>query len=454
MRSNLVKLLKDNHSISLLTNVSVAFGGFLTFMILVRSYSTESFGLWVLYLAPLTFAEMLKTGLIKTAVVRYLSGADDSEKKQIIGSGWILGLILTTIISILIFAALLLFPQQIKNSSYYLFFLYYPIYTFVSLPYSNTIGILEAGQKFLEIFFIRTLSTGLFLIIVIINYFIPQHDISTLVVAHIIVHICVSVVTILKGWDGLRNVTRATRNKLSCLLNYGKYSVGTVLGSNLLKSSDTIIIGLSSLGPSAAALYSVPLKLIEIMDIPLRSFVLNAFPKMSQASLRGDNDLVKRLFYQYSGGISLIFIPGIIFCLIFAKYLILIIGGEQYVQSQTAIILFQIFAFYSLLLPIDRFCGITLDSINKPNLNLVKVLIMATLNIIGDLIAVFIFNSLIGVAIVTVLFTIVGQFIGYRFLRNEIRIEYHQIFIQGYGFLLQSTKGFFKSNQQIGNKQK
>jgi O-antigen/teichoic acid export membrane protein len=395
---------------------------------------------------------MIKTGLIKTAVVRYLSGADDIEKKQIIGSGWILGLILTTIVSILIFAILLIFPQPIKNSAYYLFFFYYPIFTFVSLPYSNTIGILEAGQKFLAIFFLRTLSTGLFLIVVTINYFIPKNDISIIVVAHIIVHVIVSVVTIFRGWDGFKEITRATRTKLSCLLNYGKYSVGTVLGSNLLKSSDTIIIGLSSLGPAAAALYSVPLKLIEIMDIPLRSFVLNAFPKMSQASLRGDNDLVKRFFYQYSGSISLIFIPGVIFCLIFAKYLILIIGGEQYVQSETAIALFQIFAFYSLLLPVDRFCGITLDSINKPKLNLVKVLIMASLNIIGDLVAVFNFNSIIGVAIVTVLFTIIGQFIGYRYLRNEIKIEYHQIFVQGYEFLLQGTKAFFKSNQQSRDK--
>ena len=238
----------------------------------------------------------------------------------------------------------------------------------------------------------------------------------------------------IKGWDGIGYIFKASIEKIKYLLNYGKYSVGTMLGSNLLKSSDTIIIGLSPLGTTAVALYSVPLKLIEIMDIPLRSFVLNAFPKMSRESIKGNNHEVRTLFYQYAGRTTFLFIPGLMLCLLFAKNMIYLIGGEQYVESQTAIILFQIFSLYSLLLPIDRFSGITLDAINKPNLNLVKVLIMAAMNIAGDLLAVFLFQSLTAVAVVTVIFTLFGQIIGYQFLRKELNIEYKRIFSEGYFF--------------------
>jgi len=447
MRSNLVKLLKDNHSISLLTNVSVAFFGFVTFLILVRTYTTESFGLWVLYLAPLTFAEMIKSGLVKTSMVRYLSGASDVEKKQIIGASWILSVTITSIIVVLMLSALLIFPHVLKNSSYHFFFIYYPFYAYLSLPMTNALGILESGQKFAQIFILRFLSTSLFLVFVIINTFLPLKNISTVIIVHFIINAVISIVSILKGWSGIGYLKKATREKFTCLLNYGKYSVGTMLGSNLLRSSDTIIIGLSPLGPSAVALYSVPLKLIEIMDIPLRSLVINAFPKMSRASIMGDNNQVKRLFYQYSGGTTLFFVPGLIICVIFAKFLILLIGGDQYVESETAIVLFQIFAVYSLLLPIDRFSGITLDSIAKPNLNLFKVLIMAALNIVGDLIAVFVFNSLIGVALVTVIFTMVGQIIGYNFLRKELNIEYRLIFYLGFEFFVTRIKEFFKTTK-------
>ena len=447
----MVKLLRDNHSISLLTNVSVAFFGFLTFLVLVRTYSAESFGLWLLYLTPLTFAEMIKTGLVKNSIVRYLSGADETEKKQIIGSGWILGLSLTTILALVVVLTNIFFHEPIKGSSYQLFFIYYPFYTFLSLPLTNTLGILEARQNFPVIFLLRSLSTALFFAFVMVNFFVPRQSISDIIVGHLIVNTFVSALTIAKGWGGISYFSTATKDRIKSLLNYGKYSVGTVLGSNLLKSSDTIIIGLSPLGPASVAMYSVPLKLIEVMDIPLRSLVMNAFPKLSQASIKGDYQLVKRLFYQYSGSTSLLFIPGLIICVVFARYLILLIGGEQYVQSQTVIILFQIFVFYSLLLPIDRFSGITLDSINKPNLNLIKVLIMATLNIIGDLISVFVFKSVIGVAVVTVFFTLIGQYIGYRYLKRELNIEYHLIFISGYEFFVHSIRKFFKTNHQISD---
>ena len=152
MRSKLVTLLKDDHSISLLTNVIVAFFGFVTFFILVRTYSTRDYGFWVLYLTPLHFTEMIKLGLIKTSMVRYLAGAKYNDRVQIIGSGWILSFTIAAMVVSLLIIAVLVFPHQIENSSYQLFFYYYPIYAIFSLPYSNAIGILEADQKFRAIF--------------------------------------------------------------------------------------------------------------------------------------------------------------------------------------------------------------------------------------------------------------------------------------------------------------
>jgi O-antigen/teichoic acid export membrane protein len=54
-------------------------------------------------------------------------------------------------------------------------------------------------------------------------------------------------------------------------------------------------------------LYSIPLKLTELQQIPLRSFVATAFPKMSKASLHNQIDEVKAysipiqgvIFYRY-----------------------------------------------------------------------------------------------------------------------------------------------------------
>ncbi len=81
-----------------------------------------------------------------------------------------------------------------------------------------------------------------------------------------------------------------------------------------------------------------------------------------------------------------------------------------------------------------------LDSINKPGRNLIKVSFMVIANVIGDLIAVFVFKSLISVAIASVCFTIIGVFIGFYFLNKELVISHMKIFSSGIEFYKNSWK--------------
>jgi hypothetical protein len=91
--------------------------------------------------------------------------------------------------------------------------------------------------------------------------------------------------------------------------------------------------------------------------------------------------------------------------------------------------------------------GIGLDSVNRPDLNFLKVLYMAIMNVVGDLIAVFVFKSLAGVAIGSVIFTIFGVWIGIIYLDKEIGLKIGKIFSSGYSFygrLYQTMRGMRK----------
>ena len=141
---------------------------------------------------------------------------------------------------------------------------------------------------------------------------------------------------------------------------------------------------------------------------------------------------VRKTFYAYSGAITLLFVPVSIICFVFAEELILLLGGKEYssVLPQLTLI-FRIFTLYTLLLPIDRFTGVLLDSINKPALNLNKVIVMTLANIVVDLIAVFVFESLVWVAVGTVIFTLIGIFLGFHYLGREIQVQSKRIFPEG-----------------------
>ena len=206
-------------------------------------------------------------------------------------------------------------------------------------------------------------------------------------------------ICLLNSWDGFKLIRKSNRATVKTLLNFGKFSTFTLIGTNLLRNADILIISISPFGSTAVALFSIPLKLTELQQIPLRSFVATAFPKMSKASLEGKINEVQSLFNVYSGALTYLFFFGSLVTFIFAKQFIILVSGYQYLDFNTTnidiVLIVRILSIYGLLLPIDRMTGIGLDSINRPNINAFKVLIMLITNIIGDFIAIYIFKSII-----------------------------------------------------------
>ena len=80
--------------------MSVAVFAFISFMLLVRSLDPVIYGEWVLFIVLGNFVEMLRFGVTRTAIIRFLSGANKIDRIKLLGSNWYIGLIATIIISI------------------------------------------------------------------------------------------------------------------------------------------------------------------------------------------------------------------------------------------------------------------------------------------------------------------------------------------------------------------
>lgn len=455
MKNILKKLVYEDNFLSLAGNLTISFFGFAGFALLTRSFPMEEFGKWVLFIASFAFIEMFRLGITNTAIVRYLSGVTHEERIKFIGSNALIGLVATIGIGIVLVICYLLFSTPIKNAGYDLFFIWYPILALVNLPMNTAIVIMQADQKFGRIFFVRLLEGGSFFLLLIINFLFLKLTLVQLVCAMIIINFLVSGVCIYKGWDGMRFIPKATKQSNKTLLDFGKFTTFTLIGTNLLRSTDTFIISFSPLGTAAVALYSIPMKLTELQQIPLRSFAATAFPKMSKASINHKVQEVKELFYTYAGAMSYLFVFISIFVFIFADLFVLILGGKQYLGTDpvtgfNATTIVRIFTIYGLLLPIDRMTGVGLDSVNRPNKNFIKVLYMVIINLIGDLIAIFIFKSLTLVAVATILFTSIGIWVGFYFLNKELKLEFFQIFKFGITFY-QSLLDKFRNRKNVLN---
>jgi O-antigen/teichoic acid export membrane protein len=439
MKRTVKKLVKEDNFLSLAGNLVIAFLGFAGFALLARSYKPEVFGEWVIFISSGSFIEMFRFGITNTAIIRYLSGANDEDRAQFIGSNWVIGLIATIFICIVLVACNLLFHESIQNAGYGLFFSWYPILVFINLPYNTALVILQADLKFDKMLWIKTIYSGGFFAVLVANYIFLNLSLTQLVWANIAVNLLASVICLIWGMDGFSYIAKATRHKIRTLLDFGKYTTFTLIGTNLLRSADTLIISLSPLGTAAVALYSIPIKLTEIQQIPLRSFAATAFPKMSKASIHGKIDEIKKLFYTYSGAMTYLFVFVSLFTFVFAEFFVLVLGGKQYlgidpVTGFNTVLIVRIFSVYGLLLPIDRMTGIGLDAINCPDKNAIKVFVMVLFNVIGDLIAVFIFKSLALVAVGSICFTIIGVWVGYYFLNKQLDLRFSRIFSEGVEF--------------------
>lgn len=439
MKLPIKKLFQEANFLSLAGNAIVAVFGIVGFAIMARSFETKVFGEWVLFISSVAFIEMFRFGVTNTALVRYISGADEEDRFQLIGSNAVIGFLVACGISFLLFIVYQLFKTPLDAAGYRLFFTWYPLIVFLNLPYNAALVILQADMQFGRILLLRLIESVVFFTIQWINFLIFRWELDVLIWGYMISIVGTSIYAIIKKWDGLRHYKRATRATNKKILDFGKYTTFTLVFTNLLRNADAFLISLSPLGTAGVALYGIPMKLNELQQLPLRSFAATAFPRMSKASMQEDTPEVKRLFDIYSGALTYLFIVMSLLIFIFAEFLVTLLGGAQYEGMNaslgvSAANILRIFSLYGLLLPLDRMTGVGLDSVNKPNKNMVKVMFMVVTNIIGDLVALFVFQSLEMVAMASVLFTFIGIVLGSYYLKMEFPIRIKDIYREGFLF--------------------
>lgn len=418
-------LLKNSSNLhSLLGNIIFAGFSMVLFIMLARFTDKELYGRWVIFITALGLLDMLRIGLAGTGAVRAISTSTGLTQNHAIGTSYHLNILTTLAISILFVPAYFLL-EPIAGDNYYLpILLFYPLCSFASLPHMQATNYSQGIMNFRNVMIIRG-AVGFFnLLCMGVYIYFYDETLTGLILMYSLSDLLVSMYSIIKGWDGWRNLKYFNRSVLRELLHFGKYSTAISIGSSLLRSSDTFIISLSTvLGAPAVAIYAIPMKLVEMIEIPLRSFAATAFPKLSAGFNERSTSFI-RDFNSYLTYSVLMLVPVVILLPLLSEWVLLFFGGDQYIDAlKTQKNILYIILFYILLLPFDRFIGVALMAINKPELNFYKLLIMLLLNISFNLIAVFVYQSLELVALATVLFTTTGALTGWQMLVKHTDIH-------------------------------
>lgn len=388
----------DNFTV-LIGNLSASAFGLVTFMLLARSLSKQDFGEWALFISAAGVLDLMRSGLVRQALVRSITiEKDEKRKEEILSSASLLTLFISIGAAIVTYLAGFFIAEYTLAS----FFKYYPLLALASAWNNFDTYQAHAEGKYKRMNSVRLAINFIFILVVIYGAF-HKPALEFYFIAYLATNGLVSLYSYFTSIIH-HSIKCANIHDLKDLLQYGKHSFVTLTGANLLKSADSLIIGWL-MGKEAVAIYAIPLKVLDLVEIPLRGFVMTGFRKL--AASYANNDIIgfrQHLFQNIKRMSALAFVGGaIMFC--FPDPFIKILGGEGFSESN---LLLQIFVLPLILLPLDKFIGVSLDAINQPKTNAIKVWIMVTVNIMGDIAVIYWIGELWAVATVTMLNIVAG----------------------------------------------
>lgn len=419
--------IRNRHFHSLLGNVVMAFFNVLSFSLLVRMLPLSAFGEWVLFIGTYNILDQVRTALLQSGLIKFYAGVEEEAGRRVTGAAWYISLILTlgyVLLSFVVYFA----AYPLFNDTWHFFIRWLGILTLCSLPMNFATWVLQAEHRFEKIVLVRLVQNGSFLLMLSALFLLSQVNIRNVLYAYSASMLLASVYCLLRKWTRVRSIFFRTKAQAMELFRFGRHIVGSMVSSSLLNYSDTLVIR-TLLNPAAVAIYSIPQKFMEVIEIILRSFVATAQPTLSSAANRHDYPAVARAFAKYTGTVTLLILPFIIGLFLFTQPLIIILADRAYLGATDIV---RIILLSAILWPIDRFVGVTLDMINLPNINFYKNFLKLILNVACDILFVWMFTDIRSVAVASLLNVIFAVAFGYYFLKQRLDIRLRDVWELGW----------------------
>lgn len=425
----LLSIFKNMHFQSLLGNAVMAGFGMITLAILYRGLSVTDLGIYIFFLAAIGLIDTLRAGFLTITFVKFYSGTEKERAEVVAGSAWVIALLITLLLVLLNVPAYFI-ADHVSNEGLSVFLKYFSLISVITLPSFMANCVVQADKRFDRLLWLRIMTQGSFTLIVFVLALMGKLSLNSVLAGYCFSFLFSGILVFFLKWTMIRSVVNADRPTVLELFHFGKYSMGTNIGSNLFGVTNTFIINFF-IGPAALAMYNLGGKLIQLIEIPLSSFAASGMPLLSLHYNRNEKEEMMYTLKKLIGMLTIALVPIVIFALIFAEPIISLIAGKEYVNNE-APNLFRIFMVIALLYPADRFFALALDVIHQPKVNFYKIIVMLVVNIVTVFIGMSIYHSIYTIAIASVFPTLIAIIMTYYPLYRYAKFSFWGIFVIGY----------------------
>jgi O-antigen/teichoic acid export membrane protein len=374
-------------------------------------------GTWFFFLSIYSLSDALRNGFLSTGTIKFYAGVPEEKANTVLGSVWVLAIGVSMGL-MLLNLCVMPFMGMIKSQEVVLVIKWFGITVLSSVAFNITFWILVADEDYLTILWLRFINSGSMILALLVMAYLKKASLENLLIINFLTNCLTSVVCMIFGYSRVKNIFKYTRQCMVELTQFGKFSLATNLSTNLLGSTNTFIITFM-LGPAALAIYNVPSRLMEIVEVLLRTFIGTGMSAMATAYNTNNMYHLTFVTKKYAGMLTLIFIPLAIGAFFFADFAIWLLAGNKYAGTEAANI-FRVFMIMAVLYPVDRFNGVTLDIIHMPQINFYKVIIMLVVNIITTGGGIYLLKNIYGAAFAFPFGLIAGFLFGYYHLKKKL----------------------------------
>jgi len=422
-------VFKNLHFLSLLGNGMMAVFGMVTLAILYRKLSVVEMGVYIFFMAILGLIDVLRAGFLTITFIKFYSGTELERARKVAGSAWFIGIAITAL-SVIVNIPTYFIAGYVTDQGLILFLKYFSIVSIITLPCFMANCLVQAEKRFDRLLWFKIMTQGSFTLMIFLLAFFDRITLNTVLLAYGISNLLSSVIVLLLKWTMIFSIKYADKPTVLELFHFGKYSMGTNIGSNLFSVTNTFVINFF-IGPAALAIFNLGGKLLQVIEIPLLSFAATGMPILSTYYNKGEKQEMMYTLKKLIGMMTIALVPVALFSLIFAEPIISALGGKGYSHNE-APNLFRIFMTFGLLYPADRFFALALDVIHQPKINFYKILVMLIVNILAVCIGVWIFHSVYSIAIAGIFPTIVAILMTYAPLNKFHKFSFWSIYVIGY----------------------
>ena len=429
-------------SYTFMNKIFVTFFGFVNFYILIRVLSKEDFGAWVLFISVASLMELIKHGFVRNPLIRYLAMSPEEESTSIQTASLFLNTVVGLVEVLILFACSVYLSEFWDSPQLTSLFRVYMLSTTLLIPINHFDVIQQARMQFKGTFlsnFVR--HAGLFLFILLVFTFDFTIHLDHLAYAQMTAIFLSGFVSIKYARPFLQFSKKVDWKWFRELHSYGLFTFGTNVSSMILKSIDSWMLG-TLISPAAVTILNPALRISNLVEVPTETLSSILFPKLSERIANEGPQAAKYLYEKAVGTITAFMLPVVLFFIVLADPIVQFIAGPGFEET---VPILQITMLYGLIIPFNRFLGITMDAIGKAKTNFMFVFRNALINVISNFFYINYFG-IIGAAYGTlttyVIVLTLNQIYLHRFLNVRLRNvfkhllnSYAKVFSTGVKFL-------------------